>query len=97
MGVVMAIFLISPLDKNSRKLDEKIEDVFAESDRYKLHNSRDWLISSKDTSKVLAEKLDIKKTESKEERNAALVVHVSSFWGLGNREMWEWLDMHIEK
>ena len=93
----MAIFLIAPLEQDSSKLDEKIKKEFAESDRYLLRNGRDWLISSRDTSMAISEKLGVKKLEDKNESSAALIVYVSSYWGLGNSDMWEWLDVNMEK
>lgn len=93
----MAIFLISPLTEDSSNLDKKVMTEFEETDRYKLRNGRDWLISSSDTSKIISEKLNIKKLDNKDESNPALVVYVSSFWGLGNNDMWEWLDVKMGK
>lgn len=93
----MAVFLISPLEEDSSNLEEKIKKEFAEPDRFPLLNGRDWLISSHDTSKTISEKLGIKKLDNEKESNPALVVPVSSFWGFGNPEMWDWLEMNIEK
>lgn len=95
----MAIFLVVPLRNESSALDAAIKAGVEEQDRYPLQNGRGWLVRMDGTTKEASDKIGI--TGQKEGEapllGSALVTPVTSYYGRGSNDMWEWLKSRFEK
>lgn len=94
----MGIFLITPLAENIDKLDAVVASSLNERDRYKLAGKAGWLVSYPGTSVELSNQLGI--TGQPEgvpaSLTSVLITSVSTYYGRGSAEMWEWLKTRME-
>jgi hypothetical protein len=95
----MAIYIAVPLIPNSTALNDAVEKNIAISDRHKLQSERGWLIKYDGTSVELSNRIEItgQQEGTQSPVGAAIVVPVSSYYGRGSSEMWEWLKTRLEK
>lgn len=93
----MNVFAVLPPEPNAT-LDKLIEDHFA-GNCLKLAPAQ-WLVAGKATSRDISDLLQITTTEDgKVSRGAtgnAVIVAVSSYFGLAQTNIWEWLKTKIE-
>ena len=95
----MAVFIITPLVSDSSLLDKAIEERIADpADRYKLQEGRGWLVVFGGTSIELSGHIGITGQAQGEPATlgSAIVVPVSSYYGRGPTDMWEWLKTRLE-
>lgn len=97
----MPVYIVTPLTATSDALNQAVESyIESPADRYKLQADRGWLIRFDGTSIELSDKLRITGKESEGISfpiSAAIVVPISSYWGRGPTDMWEWLKTRIER
>lgn len=91
----MPVFLIVPLAKSTDPLSQAVESNVAEHDRHKLANDRGWLVTFQGTSSELSKHLGITGQPDGEKSTvgAAIVAPISSYYGRGPNDMWEWLSL----
>jgi hypothetical protein len=96
----MAIYMAVPLAPTSSALDDAVkQNIASESDRYQLQSERGWLIKFDGTSVELSYHLGITGQEkgTKSPVGSAIIVPVSSYFGRGPADMWEWLKTRLEQ
>lgn len=95
----MAVFLITPLDNNFEELGLSIGDKFPKGDSYPLVHNAGWLVYHKGTSVEVSADIGITGTPpgEKPEVGAALVTPITSYYGMGPTDMWEWLKSRFER
>jgi hypothetical protein len=87
----MSIFVVLT-EKENPKLGTMIFEKFP-SDHYVLSQNQ-WLISASGTAKKLSEDLLI--TNKETGTGPALVFTISSYYGLANPAIWEWLKEKLD-
>lgn len=96
----MAVFIITPLVADSSLLDKAIEEkIIDPSDRYRLQAERGWLISFNGTSIDLSGHIGLTGQGSQGIASllgSAIIVPISSYYGRGPTDMWEWLKVKLE-
>lgn len=95
----MAIYIAIPLLDSSIFLNAAVESSIPEADRHKLQADRGWLIRYNGTSIELSDKIGITgQTPGETSRvGPTIIVPVSTYYGRGPAEMWEWLKTRIEQ
>jgi hypothetical protein len=88
----MSIFVVLS-EVDNEKLETLIKEKYPK-DHYPL-SSRQWLISSGDTAIKLSEDLLI--TDEEKGHGPAVVFTISSYYGMANPAIWEWLKEKWEK
>lgn len=95
----MPIYLTIPLKTDGAPLDSAVETHIAAPDRFRLQADRGWLIKFKGTTIELSDLLAI--TGHTEGQHSAvgptLVTPLSTYYGVGPSDMWEWLKTRIEQ
>ncbi|TAL87486.1 MAG: hypothetical protein EPN46_03895 [Candidimonas sp.] len=95
----MAIYLIIPLRQETVEIDTAITSIIDEQDRFQLQGNSGWLVRFAGTTKEVSDKIGI--TGQKEGEAAtlgsALVTPVTSYYGRGPADMWEWLKIRFEQ
>jgi len=99
LHVTMPTYIAIPLKNDSSPLNKAVERHILEHDRYKLHADRGWLIEFEGTTVELSHKLEITGQPKGELSpvGSAILVPVSSYYGRGASEMWEWLKTRLER
>ena len=96
----MPIYIAVPLAPNSALLDAAVTKHFLDpTDKYKLQNDRGWLLRFDGTTVELSNKLEIT-GQAKGDTSpvgSAIVVPVTSYFGRGPTDMWEWIKTRLEK
>lgn len=95
----MAIFLVTPLGQNIDLIGVAVRAAIVdESHRYELQNSAGWLVNFKGTSVELSHAIGI--TDSDPEKTpkigSAIITTLTSYYGRGPTDMWEWLAAQFE-
>lgn len=95
----MPVYIAVPLIKDSSPLNESVEQKVKPPERYKLQADRGWLIQFDGTSIDLSNHLGITVQNQGEPSTvgSAIVVPVSSYYGRGSTDMWEWLKLKLEQ
>ena len=95
----MVIFLITPLDKNAANIETAVKAHIPERDSYKLQNDAGWFVLYHGTTVELSNLLGITGQISPDAQyiGAALVTPVTSYYGRGVTDMWEWLKTRFER
>lgn len=94
----MGIFLITPLGQNIDRVSAAVQEKIPESDRHKLQNNAGWLVSYNGTTVELSNHLGVTGQPQGETSpvGSALVTPLSSYYGRGPSDMWEWLKTRFE-
>jgi hypothetical protein len=95
----MPIYLAIPLRPDSGDLDAAVERLIPEVDRYKLQADRGWLFKFNGTTIEASNGISLT-GQAKDEPapiGAAMVVPVTSYYGRGPMDMWEWLKIRLEQ
>ena len=95
----MPVFLAIPLKTDSAALNKAVEAKFMGTiDRYKLQADAGWLINYSGTTVELCNFLGITGQESGEHSliGSAMVVPVTTYYGRGPSNMWEWIKTRLE-
>jgi len=95
----MPVYIVTPLIEDGSKLNNAIEKHAKEIDCHKLQADRGWLIKFDGTSIELSDRLGITGQNQGETPpvGSAIVVPVSSYYGRGPTDMWEWLKTRLEQ
>ena len=95
----MPIFLALPLLHDGQPLERAVLSTISTSDRYKLQADRGWLIKFPGTTVELSNLLKITGHPSGQHSavGSSLVTPVTSYYGVGPTEMWEWLKTRMEQ
>jgi hypothetical protein len=95
----MAIYIAVPLTTTSDALNAAVEQHIAPIDRYALQNDRGWLIKFDGTSIELSNHIKLTGQNPGEPSpvGSAIIVPVTTYFGRGPGEMWEWLKTRIEQ
>ncbi len=96
----MAIYIVTPLTISSAALNKAVEDTIAlQADKYKLQSDRGWLISFDGTTVELSNHIGLTGQPQGEVSpiGSAIVVPVTTYYGRGPADMWEWLKTRLEK
>jgi len=88
----MSIFVVLS-EGDNEKLEALIKEKYPE-DYYQLSPGQ-WLISSRETAIKLSEDLLI--TDEENGPGSTLVFTISSYYGIANPAIWEWLKEKREK
>ena len=88
----MSIFTVLT-EADNPKLETLIKEKFP-NDYYTLSH-RQWLISAGATAKTISEDLLI--TDKENGPGSAIVFTISSYYGMANPAIWEWLKAKWEK
>lgn len=96
----MPVYQVTPLSRNARELEGAVRKNLEEGDCFQLANDAGWLVTFKGTSKELCDRLGIDNRPVGDPAilkvGSAIVVPVTSYYGLGPTDMWEWLKTRIE-
>jgi hypothetical protein len=94
----MAVFLLVPIAQNAPALASAVKSRMGPTDRYELPNSMGWYVVFKGTTIEVSNHLQI--TGQAEGQHtlvgATLVIPVTSYYGRGPTDMWEWLKIRME-
>lgn len=95
----MPIYLAIPLISESDLLNTAVELHVEASDRYKLQADRGWLVRYEGTTRELCDKIGLTGQAKGEQSpvGSALIVPVTTYYGRGPSEMWEWLKTRLEQ
>lgn len=98
----MTIYAAIPLANNIAKLAESVNAAFPDDsiNTYALPSEAGYLINFNGTNQELCEKIFITQGKVENEKSyvgSTLVVPFSSYWGVGNPSMWEWLKARLEE
>lgn len=95
----MPIYQVTPLANNAAALGAAIAEHISASDFYPLMNNAGWLIEHKGTTLELSAAIGITGHPSGETSKigSALVVPVTSYYGIAPSDMWEWLKIRLER
>jgi len=95
----MTIFYATSLVANDSELETAVTGNFDEHDRYRIQNGRGWLIKYPGTAVELSNFLGI--TGQQEDQPAAvksaMVLAVTTYYGRGPTDMWEWIKTRFDK
>lgn len=95
----MAIYIVVPLTPTSTALDTAVEGHLSPEDCHKLQSNRGWLIKFDGTSIELSKYIGLTGQDQgvPSPIGSAIIVPVSTYFGRGPGDMWEWLKTRLEK
>lgn len=96
----MPVYLAIPLSTNPEPLDLAVDKyIHNESDKHRLQANRGWLIRYDGTTVELSNHLTLTGQPKGEKSpvGSALIVPVTSYFGRGPTDMWEWIKTRMEK
>jgi hypothetical protein len=88
-----------PLTTTSAALNSAVEQYIAPLDRYQLQNDRGWLIKFDGTSIELSNHIKLTGQNPGEPSplGSAIIVPVTTYYGRGPGDMWEWIKTRLEQ
>ena len=95
----MPIYQVTPLAKNAPAIAGAVREHIDEGDYYELANSAGWLVKFKGTTVELSHKLGITSPAlppAPSTLGSTMVVAITSYYGRGPTDMWEWLKTRFE-
>lgn len=95
----MPLYVAVPLTSNHDALDAAVQKyITSASDRYKLQADGGWLIKFGGTTVELCNHLKITGLQegAKPAVTSVLVVPLTSYYGRGPTDMWEWIKSRLE-
>ncbi len=94
----MAVYLLVPIAQNADRLDAAVLAHVKEADRYQIANRAGWFVRFGGTSVELGSHLTItgQKPGEPSPVGAVIISLVTSYYGRGNSDMWEWLKLRME-
>lgn len=97
----MPVFLVTPLIDNADRVATAVRALdVPDTDRFELNNPNGgWLVAFPGTTVDLTRSLKLASVEPgfTSPVGPALVTSVSSYFGLGQNVMWEWLKLQFER
>lgn len=93
----MPVFQLNPIGANKPQLQKAVEDSFAPEDRYQLPNEAGWLVRYDGTTVELCNFIKLTGQEQgvPSPVGSTLVTLVTSYYGRGPTDMWEWLSLKM--
>jgi len=94
----MPVYIAIPLIADSNPLKTAIESTLPSESRYELQADSGWLIHFSGTTIELTNHIGITGQEPGEASKvgSALVVPITTYYGRGPSDMWEWLKTRME-
>lgn len=92
----MAIYLITPLARNSDAVRTALNACFQPADWLELQGRAGWFVSYPGTSVELSAELGITPADNTPKLGSVLITSVGSYYGRGPTPMWEWLKTRFE-
>lgn len=91
--------MVIPLTTTSAALNSAVELHIAPLDRYQLQNDRGWLIKFDGTSIELSNHIKLTGQTPGEPSplGSAIIVPVTTYYGRGPGDMWEWIKTRLEQ
>ncbi len=95
----MPIYIVVPLTYDSSRLDAAVSLKFDEQTRFQLQHVRGWLVQHPGTTVEVSNYIGISNTDRTipPETDSAIVTPVTSYYGRGPTDMWEWLSNRMDK
>jgi hypothetical protein len=95
----MGIFLATPLISSNKAFDDSVISEITVGDRYKLQSDRGWLIKYSGTTTELSNllKLTGQPQGQASPLGSGIIVSITTYYGRGPIEMWEWLKTRFEQ
>lgn len=96
----MSVFLAIPMQSDKQSLDKAVENKIADQhNRYKLQADSGWLIKYDGTTVELCDFLEITGQEPGKSSpiGSTMVVPITTYYGRGPSDMWEWLKVRLEQ
>ncbi len=94
----MPIYQVTPLTRNTAAINQKVEATIEEKDRIKLQADAGWFVDFPGTTIELSKALGVTGVpEGVAPLGSVLIVAVSSYFGRGPTDMWEWLKTRFER
>lgn len=95
----MAIYLLVPTANNAERLGEAVKRNIRPADRYEIANRAGWFIRFDGTTVEASNAVGITGQEPGENTvvGSTVVTLVTSYYGRGATEMWEWLKTRMER
>jgi len=95
----MPIYIVIPLVVNSAKLDAAVKATVRLENRFQLQAERGWLVKFDGTTIEASNFIGITGQESGAPAllGSALISPMTSYYGRGPAEMWEWLKTRFEQ
>lgn len=95
----MPIFQITALADNKTAIQQAVESKFPAEDRYKLQSNAGWLVRHHGTTVEVSNHLGVTGQPQGEPSpiGSTMVTLVTSYYGRGPTDMWEWLKTRFER
>lgn len=95
----MAVYIAVPLTTTSTALNSAVVQHIDQHDRYQLQSERGWLIKFNGTSIELSNHIGLtgQETGAPSPIGSAIIVPVSTYYGRGPGDMWEWIKTRLEQ
>lgn len=95
----MPIFMVIPIGGNTQAVEQAATTLIAPADRYPLPNQSGWFVWFDGTTVELSKFLGITGQEHGEASpvGSTVVALISSYYGRGPTDMWEWLKTRFER
>jgi hypothetical protein len=91
----MSVFAVL-LPIENPKLTDIIKNKFPEPDHYQI-TSTQWLVSAKGTAKQVSDTLGVSAKEKEDRMGSAVILAISSYWGVASTELWDWIKAKMEE
>lgn len=91
----MPVFVVVPLAADVTRLDDAVMSTIGATNRHQLQNGRGWLVQFSGTSVELSNHIGItgQAEGQSSATGSAMVAPISSYYGRGPNDMWEWLSL----
>lgn len=95
----MGIFLVTPLANNAAALGAAITSKVVPDNFYQLMNNAGWFVEHKGTTVEVSAFIGITghPPGEKSKIGSTLVIPITSYYGIGPSDMWEWLKSRLER
>lgn len=95
----MQIFLVVPLTTSTAAINAAVERGIDQRNRYHLQEDKGWLVGFDGTTIEVSNHLGITGQEKGTPNlvGSAIVVPVTTYYGRGSTDMWEWLKTRLER
>lgn len=94
----MSIFLVTPLADNAEKIRSILTSAIGEHDFFCLQNEAGFLVRFNGTTVELSNKIGVtgQAAGQPSETGSTLVTSLTTYYGRGPADMWEWLKTRFE-
>ncbi|MDP9893207.1 hypothetical protein J2W32_001488 [Variovorax boronicumulans] len=94
----MAIYMLVPIANNAAALALAVTSHIPDGDRYKIANNAGWFVKFAGTAVELSNRIGVtgQVDNAPTPVGSTIVTHVTSYYGRGATDMWEWLKTRME-